>query len=259
MTIAIPSDLIAALKSAEHVVFLTGAGVSAESGIPTFRDGLTGLWGRYDAEQLASAEGFTADRELVWGWYEWRRMQVMNARPNAAHRAIAAMSWRIPRVDVVTQNVDDLHERAGSPNVHHLHGRIDRPYCFACGLHFALPPGIPREPEGGRRLAPPQCRRCGADVRPGVVWFGETLPMDEWTAAVEACRTCDLLFSIGTSSLVQPAAGLPLVAADKGAAIVQINPNPTSLDAVARFVLAGSAGAIMPTIYDAVWGDGAPA
>jgi NAD-dependent deacetylase len=254
MTIAIPPDLITTLRAANHVVFLTGAGVSAESGIPTFRDAMTGLWERYSAEQLATADAFTRDRDLVWGWYEWRRMQVMKTRPNAAHRAIAAIASKVSRVDVVTQNVDDLHERAGSSNVLHLHGRLNHPFCFDCRHTYALPPETPDEPEGGRRLAPPRCDRCNGHIRPGVVWFGEMLPEPEWDAAVKACESCDVLFSVGTSSLVQPAAGLPLLAARRHATVVQVNPNSTSLDSIARFNLVGPAGVIMPALFDSVWG-----
>ncbi|TDY49756.1 NAD-dependent deacetylase [Paraburkholderia rhizosphaerae] len=253
MTVTIPPELIAALHVAKKVVFLTGAGVSAESGIPTFRDAMTGLWERYSAEQLATADAFTRDRELVWGWYEWRRMQVMKAEPNAAHRAIAAIASQVASVDVITQNVDDLHERAGSHNVLHLHGQLNRPFCFACRQPHALQPGTPDEPEGGRRLAPPQCNRCNGYIRPGVVWFGEMLPEAEWNAAVEACDACDVLFSVGTSSLVQPAAGLPLLAARRRVTVVQVNPNSTSLDSHARFNLVGAAGVIMPALFDAVW------
>lgn len=248
----IPANLITALRNANHVVFLTGAGVSAESGIPTFRDALTGLWENFDAEQLASADAFRRDRELVWGWYEWRRMMVMKAMPNAAHRAIAEISSEVRRVDVITQNVDDLHERAGSQNVIHLHGRLDCPICFTCQRPYELSPGIPDEPEGGRRLAPPRCEYCGGYVRPGVVWFGEPLPRLEWNAAVEACETCDVLFSVGTSSIVQPAASLPAIAARHGAMVVQVNPNRTSLDDIAAFNLAGSAAVVMPALFEAV-------
>ncbi|MDQ7979296.1 NAD-dependent deacylase [Paraburkholderia sp. SARCC-3016] len=250
---AVPPNLIATLRAANHIVFLTGAGVSAESGIPTFRDAMTGLWQRYSAEQLATADAFTRDRDLVWGWYEWRRMQVMKADPNAAHRAIAAFASKGPRVDVITQNVDDLHERAGSDRVLHLHGRLNRPFCFECRQPHALPLETPDEPDGGRRLAPPRCHRCNGFIRPGVVWFGEMLPEFEWQAAVEACEVCDVLFSVGTSSLVHPAAGLPLLAAKHLATIVQINPNPTSLDGIAQFNLVGAAGVIMPALLDAIW------
>ncbi|WP_144634267.1 SIR2 family NAD-dependent protein deacylase [Bordetella genomosp. 13] len=251
-----PDELIAALRRASHVVFLTGAGVSAESGIPTFRDPMTGLWARYDPMALACADAYRRDPELVWGWYEWRRMGVLRARPNGAHLAIAAMATRVPRATVVTQNVDDLHERAGSRGVLHLHGRLDRPFCFACRRDHAFAAGIPDEPEGGRRLAPPRCAQCGGPVRPGVVWFGEALPEAEWEAAVEACGQCDVLFSIGTSAAVQPAAGLSAQAARRGACVVQVNPQPTPLDGVVAYNLAGPAGEVLPALYDRAWGRG---
>ncbi|MGG1944703.1 NAD-dependent deacylase [Trinickia sp. NRRL B-1857] len=254
MTIEIPSELIVVLRNARHVAFLTGAGVSAESGIPTFRDALTGLWENFDAEQLASADAFRRDRELVWGWYEWRRMKVLKAEPNAAHCTISTIASKVPHVDVVTQNVDDLHERAGSENVVHLHGRLDHPICFACRRLHELSLGIPEEPEGGRRLAPPRCEYCGGYVRPGVVWFGESVPESEWKVAVDACRKCDVLFTVGTSSIVQPAASLPVIAARGRAMVVQINLGPTSLDGIAQFNLVGQAGVIIPALFDAVWG-----
>ena len=153
--IDIPIPLIAALRAARHVVLFTGAGVSAESGIPTFRDALTGLWQRFDAEELATPEAFQKDKDLVWGWYEWRRMRVLRAQPNAAHRAIAWLAQQVPQLTVVTQNVDDLHERAGSVDVVHLHGRLHAPRCFACGRPHALQQDLLDQPEGGQRLAPP--------------------------------------------------------------------------------------------------------
>lgn len=250
-----PDELVAVLRDATKVVFLTGAGVSAESGIPTFRDPMTGLWAHYDAAELASADAYRRDRELVWGWYEWRRMGILRARPNGAHLAIAAMATRVPRATVVTQNVDDLHERAGSRDVVHLHGRMDRPYCFDCRASYRFAEGIvPDEPEGGRRLAPPRCPACGGTIRPGVVWFGEMLPEAEWETAVTACDDCDVLFSVGTSALVQPAAGLSAQAARRGACVVQVNPNPTPLDGVVSYNLAGAAGTVLPALYERVWG-----
>lgn len=173
-------DLLVALRNARHVVVFTGAGVSAESGIPTFRDALTGLWTQFDASELASPEGFRADPALVWGWYEWRRMTVMHAEPNPAHYAIAKLAGLVPQLTVITQNVDDLHERAGSADPVRLHGSLRRPRCFACNRPHEFSPGIPEEPEGGRRLEPPRCGHCGGRIRPGVVWFGEELPRDAW-------------------------------------------------------------------------------
>ena len=243
-----------ALRAARRVVVLTGAGVSAESGIATFRDAQTGLWERFAAEDLATPGAFRRDPDLVWGWYEWRRMQVLRARPNAAHRAVAALAAKVPALSVVTQNVDDLHERAGSRGVVHLHGSLHAPRCSACDEPFALPPEAPREPDGGRRLAPPRCARCGAAVRPGVVWFGESLPADAWREAEQAVADCELLLAIGTSGLVHPAASLPALARGHGATVLVINPVPTGLDALAQHVLRGKAGELLPALLETAFG-----
>ncbi len=248
-----PPELIAALQAAQHVVVFTGAGVSAESGIPTFRDALTGLWGRFDAQALATPEAFRRDPDLVWGWYEWRRMQLLRALPNPAHLAIAELAQHVPRLTVVTQNVDDLHERAGSADVLHLHGSLHQPRCFDCGRPHVLPPAPPDEPEGGRRLSPPRCRQCGGPVRPGVVWFGESLPEDILAAAFAAAQACDLLFAIGTSALVYPAAQIPLLALHAGARVAQVNPTATALDDECTWSLRGAAGAVMPKLLQAAF------
>ncbi len=247
-TNTIPPELIAALRQAKQVVVFTGAGVSAESGIPTFRDALTGFWQRFDAEDLATPQAFCRDQELVWGWYEWRRMQVLRAQPNPAHIAIAGLAGCVPRLTVVTQNVDDLHERAGSTGVLHLHGSLHAPRCFACGRAHLLAPGIPQEPEGGRRLSPPPCKHCGGPVRPGVVWFGESLPEEVLDSAFAAAAACDLLLAIGTSGLVHPAARIPVLARQTGAKLVQINPTATALDDQCTWTLRGAAGAILPRL-----------
>ena len=247
-----PADL---LRAARRIVVLSGAGVSAESGIATFRDAQTGLWQRFRAEELATPEAFRHDPALVWGWYEWRRMQVLRAAPNPAHHAIAALAGRMPALTVVTQNVDDLHERAGSRDVVHLHGSLHAPRCSACAEPFALAPGIPSEPEGGRRLEPPRCASCGAAVRPGVVWFGESLPQAAWLRAQRAVEDCELLLTVGTSGLVHPAAGLPALARRAGATVVVINPVPTALDVVAHHVLRGPAGEQLPALLAAAFGD----
>lgn len=248
----IPQDLIATLKKTKHVVVFTGAGVSAESGIPTFRDSLTGLWERFNAEDLATPGAFRKDKELVWGWYEWRRMRVLQAQPNPAHVAIAALATLVPKLTIVTQNVDDLHERAGSVDVLHLHGSLHSPRCASCGQSHILPSGIPMEPEGGRRLCPPVCN-CGGFVRPGVVWFGEDLPVRELRQAFEAAQECDVLFTIGTSGLVQPAARIPSLAKQAGACVVQINPISTTQDHECTWSLRGNAGDIMPCLLQAAF------
>lgn len=248
-----PPTLPSQLRQTRHLVVFTGAGVSQESGIPTFRDALTGLWAQFDAEQLATPEAFAADPELVWGWYEWRRGLVLRKEPNAAHRAIAELAHKVPRLTLITQNVDGLHERAGSRDPLSLHGSLHRPYCSACGLRHRLPDGLPDLVEGGARLPPPECSACGGLVRPGVVWFGEALPGAAWEQAEAAVCECDLLFSVGTSSLVYPAAQLPHQAAQSGAQVVQINPASTSLDSVCAFNVRGSAAQVLPELVACAW------
>lgn len=235
-----------------HIVVFTGAGVSAESGIPTFRDALTGLWERFDAEELATPEAFRRNPALVWGWYEWRRMRVMRARPNAAHRAIAELEKVVGRFTLVTQNVDDLHDRAGSRAPLRLHGSLFAPRCSACDEPARLPPGIPAEPDGGRELPPPYCARCGGLVRPGVVWFGEALAEVALERAFEAAASCDVLLSVGTSSLVHPAAQVPLAAKRAGARVIQVNPNPTALDEIADLNLRSPAATALPTLVESL-------
>ncbi len=246
-------ELLATLRAARHIVVMTGAGASAESGIPTFRDALTGLWANFDAASLATPDAFARDPELVWGWYEWRRMMALRAQPNAGHRAIAEMAAKAGRLTLITQNVDDLHERAGCASALHLHGSLHHPRCSACATPHALPPDIPDEPPGGRRLAPPACRACGGPVRPGVVWFGEYLPHAALAAAQAAAADCDVFFSVGTSALVYPAAELPHVARRAGAVVVQVNPGPTDLDAAAHHNLRGRAGEVLPRLVREAW------
>lgn len=242
----------ALIRQARHVAVLTGAGISAASGIPTFRDPLTGLWSRFDASELATAGAFENDRELVWGWYEWRRMKVMQAQPNAAHRALAELAARVPRFTLITQNVDDLHERAGNSSVLHLHGSLFVPRCLNCGLIHDFSEDLPAEPEGGRRLAPPSCARCGGPLRPGVVWFNEFLPEDVWNAAEAAVNDCDLLLVIGTSGKVYPAAGLSTQAQRRGKPVVIINPDATPQAHDTALTLSLDATAVMPAVMAAL-------
>ncbi len=263
----IAGGLADAVRTAGRVVVLTGAGASAESGIPTFRDALTGLWERYDPAQLATPEAFAADPELVWGWYAWRRELVARCRPNPGHRAVARLQREVAErggdATVVTQNVDDLHERAGSVGVIHLHGSIAESRCARCDAPVESAGGPPEggpvgsgggRPDEGRRIAPPQCVRCGGPVRPAVVWFGEALPQAAWRKAEEAAAHADVLLSVGTSSTVYPAAELPHVARRSGARVVQINPSPTGLEAVADDDLRGPAGAVLPALVEAAFG-----
>ncbi len=248
---SIPESLLAALSGAKHVVVFTGAGVSQESGIPTFRDELSGLWQRYDPQELATPEAFARQPDLVWGWYEFRRRNVMLCSPNAAHRTIAAMAGIFPRFTLITQNVDDLHERAGSQKVLHLHGNLLQPRCHECARAYPMPSGIPVEPATGWRIEPPHCPDCNGHIRPGVVWFGESLPEDAWQAAQDAAQSCDVFFSIGTSAVVYPAAALPELAARRGARLIQINPLPTPLDLLAAHNLHGKAGEVLTQLWTA--------
>jgi NAD-dependent deacetylase len=247
-------QMIGQLRGAQSIVVFTGAGVSQESGIPTFRDALTGLWEQYDAQRLATPLAFAKEPDLVWGWYEWRRALALRCRPNPAHLAIASMAGKVPWLTVITQNVDDLHERAGSTDVIHLHGSLHAPRCRQCGRPHTLPAGIPDEPEGGRRQMPPLCIHCGSRIRPGVVWFGENLPAEGWRHSEAAVKACDVLFSIGTSSLVYPAAELPRKAVRNGACVIQVNPGATKLDIIARYILTGRAGDLMPALVESAWG-----
>jgi len=244
-------SLLEALRVAARVTILTGAGVSAESGVPTFRDRQIGLWERFDAAELATPQAYARDPALVWGWYEWRRAAVLRAQPNLAHRSIAALASKMPAVTLITQNVDDLHERAGSSGLLHLHGRLMRPYCQQCGQPYALCGDVPEIPEGGQRIDPPRCATCGGRVRPGVVWFGEPLPAEEWRSAVLAAQRCDAFFAIGTSAVVQPAASLIGLARRAGAVTVQINPDATAADGVVDYHLQGKAGVILPALLHA--------
>lgn len=259
----IPKDLITLLQCSRRVVVFTGAGVSAESGIPTFRDPLTGLWKNFSAEMLATPAAFRRDPAEVWGWYEWRRKLVMRAQPNTAHLAIAQLARLIPEVSVITQNVDDLHERAGSEAVVHLHGSFFSPRCFACSRpHPVLSPDPDGDGDGdgdvagaGKRIEPPRCSRCNGRIRPGVVWFGERLDRALFSQAKKAARECDVLFSIGASVEVQPAAIIPIEAERRGAQIVQINPSATALDIRSRFNLRMPAGPALEKLLRAAWPD----
>jgi NAD-dependent deacetylase len=239
--------LHALLKRAEKIVVFTGAGASAESGIATFRDARVGLWERFNPEELATPRAFRKNPSLVWGWYEWRRTQVSLAKPNAGHLAIA--QWERSRdVTVVTQNVDDLHERAGSHRVVHLHGSIFKARCFDCGMPYDLPPASASTNLGGNPIDPPLCSHCSGLIRPGVVWFEEAMSENEWRDAEDLCKQADILICVGTSALVYPAAHLPQLASENGAAIVQVNPNWTEHDSLAEFIIRGTAAEIMPRI-----------
>ena len=236
----IPEALVAALRDARHVCVLTGAGVSAESGVPTFRDAQDGLWSRYRAEDLATPEAFLADPVLIWRWYRWRRELVSEAQPNPGHVAIAQLADRVPRFTLVTQNVDNLHQRAGSKGVIEFHGNIFEDRCFADGSLQA----------GDDGSDVPTCPECGSNLRPGVVWFGEAIPEQALNESCAAAADCDVFLSVGTSSLVYPAAGLATLAKQNGARVAEINPNPTMNAANFDFSLAGNSGAVLPQLLN---------
>ncbi|MFZ6026083.1 MAG: SIR2 family NAD-dependent protein deacylase [Chloroflexota bacterium] len=248
-----PAKLIDALCAASHVTVLTGAGVSAESGVPTFRDAQSGLWARYRPEDLATPEAFLANPPLVWAWYAWRRKLAGDVKPNPGHAALAEMEARLvgrgARFTLITQNVDGLHQRAGSRNVIELHGNIGRVRCFDEGfLVDATLVDTDGTAPASASVAPPRCPRCGGLLRPDVVWFGEMLPAAALQAAYEAAAACEVFLSIGTSALVQPAASLPLLAVQAQALLVEINPQETPLTASAAYFLQGKSGEVLPRL-----------
>jgi NAD-dependent deacetylase len=243
----IPEELAAALRGARHVAVLTGAGVSAESGIPTFREAQTGLWAQYDVQELATPQAFRRNPRLVWEWYAWRRGLVAGAQPNPAHMALAALERQVPKFTLITQNVDSLHQRAGSQNIIELHGNLAQVKCFSDG-------GLVDAWDDNGPELPPRCPRCGGPLRPNVVWFGELLPPEALAAAVEAARACDLFLSVGTSGLVEPAASLPRLAYQSGATILY-----NSLDIVTRatpplYAINAPAGTVLPALLRAAFG-----
>ena len=230
----IPPALISAILNAKHITVLTGAGVSQESGIPTFRDRLTGYWANYDPEDLATRAAFKKHPDIVWSWYEARRKLIEQAQPNAAHYGIAELASVVERLDLITQNVDDLHERAGSREVTHLHGSIFLSRCFACGRPHPL--------STVTQDSPPRCLHCGGRVRPGVVWFGEDLPAPSWHKAKRAAASCSVFLCVGTSGIVTPASTLPLIASQNRATVIDINTEYTEISRLARFSMQVRAG-----------------
>jgi NAD-dependent deacetylase len=239
---SIPPNLINALRSARHVAVLTGAGISAESGVPTFREAQSGLWAKYDPQELATPGAFRRNPALVWEWYEWRRQLVSQAEPNPGHLALAKLEQHLPHLTLITQNVDGLHRQAGSQNIIELHGNIRRTLCFEEG-------NVVESWEDSNDV-PPRCPRCGGLLRPDVVWFGESLPQAALARAFEAAEQCHLFLSVGTSALVQPAASLPLIALEHGATVVEINPDETVLSHRMTYTLRGPAGQVLPVLVE---------
>jgi NAD-dependent deacetylase len=227
------------LREASSVVVLTGAGISAESGIPTFR-GAGGLWRQFRAEELATPQAFARDPRLVWEWYDWRRGLIAQAEPNPGHRALAELESRIPRFTLITQNVDGLHDRAGSRNLLKVHGDIWEVRCQACGRQR-------RDDRVPLPELPPRCE-CGGIERPGVVWFGEPLPSDVWDRAERAARQAQVFIVAGTSAVVYPAAGLAPLARAAGAKLIEVNLEETPFSEEVDCSLRGRAGELLPQL-----------
>jgi NAD-dependent deacetylase len=240
----ISQKFIEILSKATHVAVLTGAGVSAESGIKTFRDP-DGLWTKFNPAELASVNGFLANPKLVWEWYSMRRDVVNHSEPNPGHYALAEMENLFPEFTLITQNVDRLHQSAGSTNVVELHGNIMDNFCLQC-----------REPYYGEMALPDgelaKCTDCGGLIRPAVVWFGEMLPEKALIEAEFSARNCNVFFSIGTSGEVYPAAQLPSIAKHAGAVVVEINPNKTSISYYMDYVFNNPSGEVLPLIVEKI-------
>ena len=239
---AIPDSLAAVIKEATKIAVLTGAGISAESGIPTFREAQTGLWAQYDPEELATPEAFSRNPELIWQWYDWRRRLIADSTPNSGHTSLAHWQKQVEYLQLITQNVDGLHQRAGSDQIIELHGNLHRARCIRNDSELWL--------DAAAQPSPPTCSKCGELMRPDVVWFGESLPPAALELAWSAATSCDLFLSIGTSALVQPAASLPLTAKQAGAVVVEINPQATAITARLDYHLAGAAGEILPGLVE---------
>lgn len=243
--VEVPDAVIELARAASRVAVLTGAGMSAESGIATFRDAQTGLWSHFEPADLASPDGWARDMDLVWGWYRWRAELVRRSEPNPGHYALTEWQTRI-HLDIATQNVDDLHERAGSTVLAHVHGSLFDPRCSECGVRSQPDEEIVDEETD--RVPPPSCPECGGPMRPGAVWFGEPLPEDQWSASVDAVEHADLVLVVGTSGVVFPFAGLPAMARSTGAKVVEINPVETEISDMADVRWRTTAAAGLPAL-----------
>ena len=253
----LPQDLATAVRDARRVEVFTGAGMSADSGLDTFRDATTGLWSHVDPQAMASIDAWARDPEPMWAWYLWCAAKARTADPNPGHTAIADWQHVVDGADeaagvsvhVTTQNIDDLHERAGSSNVSHLHGSL---FAFRCSICEAPAPEPELLLEPVERLTPPCCTVCGNPVRPGVVWFGEALPQRDFAEAEQSMQDCDLVVIVGTSGVVYPAAGLPQIAAARGVPIVEISPADTDLTPLTTWSLRTTAAEGLPALVDAL-------
>lgn len=241
--IELSSSLIKKLTHAEKLVFFTGAGISAESGISTFR-GDGGIWNKLKPEELASFSAFMKNADMVWEWYQYRRKIIQETKPNAAHYAITELQKYFSSVVVVTQNIDNLHQRAGNKTVYELHGNIERNYCSSCAKRYDFIPFT-----DDKKV--PRCE-CGGLIRPDIVWFGEFLPQDQYDAGEAAAEECDVLFSVGTSSIVYPAAYIPLQAKKFHKYVVEVNMTNTEQTQYFDETILGQAGQILPLIVEAV-------
>lgn len=236
-------DVAEVIAASRRCVAFTGAGISAESGVPTFR-GRGGLWERYRPEDLATPQAFERDPELVWRWYRWRQELIHRAFPNPAHYVIVELEKMGVVKAVITQNVDGLHQRAGSTEVVELHGSIWRARCRKCGAIYRLEKTVEE--------VPPRCVKCGGLLRPDVVWFGEPLPQEAWREATELAATSDVMLVVGTSGVVYPAAHIPHIAKRAGALVVEVNIEPSSITPIADFFIRGKAGEVLPRILEEV-------
>jgi NAD-dependent deacetylase len=237
--ISITDKLKSFLTKGTKVTVLTGAGISAESGVPTFR-GEEGLWKKFRPEELATFDAFMANPELVWEWYEYRRKIIDEIKPNPGHHALVDFQKHFDKFDLITQNVDGLHRQVGSENVIELHGNIRRNKCIQCDKRYETL-------EGTMEGNPPKCS-CGGNIRPDVVWFGEMLPQDAINYAFTVSAECDLFFSVGTSAVVHPAASLPMIAKRNGAYLVEVNTTPTEISGLVDESLLGKSGEILPIL-----------
>jgi len=235
-------ELIDVMLNSRRFAVLTGAGISAESGVPTFR-GQDGLWGKFRAEELATMDAFMANPKLVWEWYNWRRELMADVKPNPGHHALAELEALADDFTLITQNVDGLHRQAGSKAILEVHGNIHRNKCADCNR--VLAEDIEIDPD-----SIPTCERCGGRIRPDVVWFGEMLDSDILSNAFRASEAADLFFSVGTSAIVHPAASLPMMAKRCGAALVEINPERTPLTDLADFYVSAKSGEYLPDLVE---------
>jgi NAD-dependent deacetylase len=242
----IPQGLVTHLRTSHDVAILTGAGISQESGLRTFRDKLDGIWGEYRPEDLATPEAFERNPQLVWEFYSMRRLKGMEVKPNPGHFALAEMEKHYQSFTLITQNVDGLHQKAGNRNAVELHGNITRVKCKngCCVL---------QEWDDTAEIIP-KCPNCGAYLRPDVVWFGEMLPAKELESAFLAAQKCEVFLSIGTSAQVQPAASIPLIAKKSGALLVEINAERTQITPCVDYFLMGKSGEILPELISQIWG-----